>query len=213
MATGFEFFERDLKVATAGMDDEAINRAVAAFARQEVARVISAGIASPQYDRFVNGAQGVPEEAFRAPGAIVYEFLNWPLVINAAIEELQKRSPRKSGRFASSFIVIVNGRAVAADFSKISPDAEVIITNAQPYVRKAEVGKLGIPEQRLFKGTARVLAGRFTGVFTFESRFLDIRAGLHPLIPYRLKGRGGRDRVSRRSGAISYPSIIINSVA
>lgn len=213
MATGFEFFERDLKIATAGMDDDAINRAVAAFARQEVARVIAEGIASPDYQRFVNGVPDVPEEAYRAPGAILYEFLNWRLVIEAAIDELEKRSPRKTGLFASSFIVIAGGRTIVTDYSKIRPDAEIIITNTQPTVRKAEVGRLGIPEQRLFKGTARILQGRFGQAFTFEAKFLNVPAGIHPSMPYRLKGRGSRDRVSRRSGVLSYPSIIINPVA
>ncbi len=71
MATGFEFFERDLAVATAGLSPEMINRAVADFARQEVRRVIAEGIAAAKYDRYVNGVAGAPEEAYRAPGAIV----------------------------------------------------------------------------------------------------------------------------------------------
>lgn len=206
---GFQFFERDLKLATAGMEPEAIDKALAAFSRQEVKRVIAEGIASPNYDRYVNGVHDAPEEAVKAPGPIVYEFVNWPLIINAALAELQKRSPRRSGRFASSFIVIVGGRAVATDFSKIRPDAEVIITNFMPTVRKAEVGYLGIPEQRLFQGAARIMASRYRGVYSFEARFLNIRAGLHAQIPYRLK------RSTRRYAAgspIAYPSILINVV-
>lgn len=211
---GFQFFERDLKLATAGMEPAAIDKALAAFAKQEVKRVITEGIASPNYERYVNGVHDAPEEAVKAPGPIVYEFVNWPLVINAALEELKKRGPRsKSGRFASSYIVIVGGRAIATDFSKLRPDAEIIITNAQPYVRKAEVGFLGIPAQRLFYGTARAMGSRFRGVFTFESKFLDIRAGLHHLIPYRLKSRRSNDRISRKSGVLSYPAIIINPVS
>ncbi|MES0168244.1 hypothetical protein NKJ87_20015 [Mesorhizobium sp. M0027] len=196
------------------MEPEAINKALAAFAKQEVNRVIGEGIASPNYERYVNGVHNAPEETVKAPGPIVYEFVNWPLVIDAAIEELQKRGPRaKSGRFASSYIVIASGRAVVTDYSKIRSDAEIIITNAQPYVRKAEVGFLGIPAQRLFYGTARVMGSRFRGAFTFQSKFLDIRAGLHHLIPYRLKARRSNDRISRKAGVLSYPAIIINPVS
>lgn len=214
MATGFEFFERDLKVATASLEPEAINKAVALFAKKEVARVIAEGIASPTYERFVNGRQGAVEESYQAPGAIVYEFTNWPIVIAAALAELKKRGPRpRSGRFDSSYIVIAGGRAVVTDFTKIRAETEVIITNFQPYVRKAEVGRLGIPELRLFRGTARALASRFRGAFTFESRFLDVRSGLHPAMPYHLKARRSRDRISRKSGVLSYPSIIINPVS
>ncbi|MER8560181.1 hypothetical protein [Mesorhizobium sp. M0578] len=227
---GFQFFERDLKLATAGMEPEAINNALAAFAKQELKRVIGEGIASSNYERYVNGVRDAPEEAVQAPGPIVYEFVNWPLVINAALVELQKRSPRKSGRFASSFIVIVARRIVVTDFTKLRSDAEIIITNFQPYVRKAEVGMLGIPELRLFKGTSRVLTSRFAGAFTFESKFLNVPGGIHAGMPYRLKGdgkirmavqnrrsiafRSGRDTLKSKAGQqLTYPSIIINPVS
>lgn len=212
MATGFEFFERDLRVATAGLEPDEINRQVAALAKAELARVIADGIATPNYTRIVNGVADIAEESYRAPGAIVYEFTNWDLVIKAALEELQKRSPRKSGRFASSFIVIVGGRTVVTDFTRIRPDAEIIITNFQPYVRKAEVGMLGVAERVLFAGTARAMANRFRGAFTFTSKFLDVPAGIHSGMPYRLKGHGSHDHISRKSGVLSYPSIIINPV-
>ena len=212
MATGFEFFERDLRVATAGMEPEAINQAVAAFAKREVRRLIAEGAASPRYERYVNGIHGAPEETYRAPGSIVYEFTNWPLVVNAALAELRKRGPRpKSGRFNESYVVIVGGRVPVADFSKIRSDAEVIILNATPYNRKAETGLLGIPRGRLFHGTARLLARRFNGAFTFTSKFLDVPAGINPMMPYRLKI--GQGRKGREAGSpITYPAIIINPV-
>lgn len=205
---GLEFFDRELRLATAGLEPAAINKALARFARAELAKAIGAG-ASPEYDRFVNGVPDAPEESVKVPGVIVYEFVNWPLVIKAALAELVKRSPRRSGRFASSFIVIAAGRAVATDYSKIKPGSEIIITNFSPAVRKAEVGLLGIPANRLFAGTARVMTTRFRDSFRFEAKFLDIRAGIHPAIPYRLK------RGSRRSPAgrpIAYPSIVINVI-
>jgi len=211
MATGFEFFARDLKVATVGLEPEAINKAVAAFAKQEVRRVIAEGIASPQYDRYVNGVPDALEETYTAPGAIVYEFVNWPLVINAVIAEMQKRAPRRSGRFASSFIVIAGGHVVT-DFTTISGGQEVIVINAQPYVRKAEGGRLGIPRRRLFDGTKNVMARRFSGAFKFETRWLNISGGVHPLIPYILK-RSALGRKDRQAGQpITYPAIVVNAL-
>jgi hypothetical protein len=232
MATGFEFFERDLRVATAGMEPEEINKAVAAFARQEVRRVIAEGIASPEYERYVNGVPGAPEEAYKAPGSIVYEFTNWPLVIQSALAELQKRSPRRSGRFAGSFIVIVGGRIVT-EYRSIPAAAEVIIVNFQPYTRKAETGLLKQPKRYVFDGTKRVLNSRFNGVFKAETRFLNIGSGVHPEIPYILKGRvkvraaaqnnrssafrAGRSTLSSRKEtaagqALTYPAIVINAL-
>lgn len=207
MATGFEGFDRQITLATAGLEPAAINSMLAKFARQELGKAIAAG-ASKQYDKFVNGREGAPEESVRAPGPIVYEFVNWPLIINAALAELQKRGPRaKSGLFSRSYVVIVGGRVAVTDFSKIRPDAEVIILNTAPYTRKAEVGKLGIAAQRLFKGTSRVMNTRFKGAFTFESKFVNVPAGINPRAPYTIK----RGKLAGQH--LTYPAILINAVA
>ena len=208
MATGFEGFDRQIAFATDGIAPENIAKELAKFARAELAKAIAAG-ASPNYDRYVNGRPGAPEESVTMPGSILYVFSNWPLVINAALAELQKRSPRRSGRFASSFIVIANQR-LTADYSSIPAAAEVIITNAMPYVRKAEVGLLGIPRRRLFDGTKNAMSRRFRDVFRFETRFMDIKAGVHASIPYILKGSQGRRKDRQAGMPISYPSIVIN---
>lgn len=206
---GFEAFDRELRIATAGLSREAISKELARFARAELAKAISAG-ASPQYEIFVNGRPGLVEENVIAPGPIVYEFTNWPLLINATLAELKARAPRASGRLASSFIVIVGGKQLV-DFSGIPADAEIIITNFQPYVRKAEAGLLKIPRRRLFDGTKNAMARRFRDAFKFETRFLDIKPGVHSMIPYVLKG-GGRRRDRRAGQPLNYPAIIINAL-
>lgn len=229
---GFQFFERGLKLATAGMEPEAIEKALAAFAKQELKRVIGEGIASPTYERYVNGVHNAPEEAVKAPGPIVYEFVNWPLIVTTVLAELQKRSPRRSGRFASSFIVIAGG-AVVSNFSAIPAAAEVIITNFQPYIRKVEGGLSGVKRRRVFDGTKSSMAYRYRDSFSFETRFLNIGGGVHPAMPYILKGgtplraaaqnnrssafRAGRATLSRRKDReagmpITYPSIVINAL-
>ncbi|CAH2399228.1 hypothetical protein [Mesorhizobium ventifaucium] len=232
MMAGFQFFERDLKLATAGMEPDAIDKALAAFAKQELKRVIGEGIASPTYERYVNGVHNAPEEAVKAPGPIVYEFVNWPLIVTTVLAELQKRSPRRSGRFASSFIVIAGG-AIVSDFSAIPAAAEVIITNFQPYIRKVEGGLSGVKRRRVFDGTKSSMAYRYRDSFSFETRFLNIGGGVHPAMPYILKGgaplraavqsnrssafRAGRATLARRKDReagmpITYPSIIINAL-
>ncbi|MFU0504012.1 hypothetical protein [Pseudaminobacter sp. NGMCC 1.201702] len=206
---GFETFDREIRVATEGLSQEAVSRELARFARAELAKALAGG-ASPQYDRYVNGRLGAPEESVIAPGPILYVFSNWPLVINAALAELQKRAPRRSGRFALSFIVLVGGQIVS-EFSAIPSEAEVIITNFQPYVRKAEGGRLGIPRRRLFDGTKNAMARRFREVFRFETRFLDIKGGVHPMIPYHLKRSQGRRKDRQAGMPITYPAIVINA--
>lgn len=209
MASKMQFFERDLKLATAGLEPGAINAALAAFAKREVRRVISSGQASTTYERYVNGNVGAAEETVKAPGPIVYQFVNWPLLIRAAISELKTRVPVKSGRYANGFMVIAN-QAVVRDYAAIPVNAEVIIINARPYTRKMESGANG-PGKRHFEATKNALASRFRGVFDVDFRYLSVAGGLQNGVPYILK-RGGRRKDRQAGMPITYPALIINAV-
>jgi hypothetical protein len=234
--TTFEAFDRELRLATADLEPEAINAALAQFAKKSLAEVISAGRASSRYERYVNGRQGAPEEAVEAPGPIVYEFSFWEPIITFAIDEITRRSPKKSGRFARSFVVLANQKPVT-DYASISPEAEVIITNVQPYIRKVEAGVVGGQKRFfVFDGTKRALArqfgndsGRNAAAFRFDTKWLDIPGGILPGVPYILKGEHGRrltawranpksgPRIRRRKELeagipITYPAIVINQV-
>jgi hypothetical protein len=221
----FETFERDLRLATAGMRPPEINKRLAAFARDQLAVAIAAGEGSANYDRFVNGREGAPEESVQVPSVILYAFNWWDDVIAAAFEELEKRSPRKTGRYARSFIAISNG-AVITDYSSLPGTAEVIVTNAQPYIRRIEA------RERVFAAARLALARRFGNAYRVEIRFLSIAAGVHPAIPYILKGAYAARRNARIANPanfagqsiprrkdqepgqpITYPALIINALA
>ncbi|ARM12130.1 MULTISPECIES: hypothetical protein [Rhizobium] len=211
-----DFFDRELKLATADLEPAAINALLANFARDSVREVISSGRASETYERYVNGRQGALEDTVQAPGPIIYEFSLWEPIITFALDELRRRSPVRSGRFRSSFIVLANQRAVT-DYDTIGPDAEVIITNFQPYVRKAENGLLGVKRYSIFDGAKRALASRFgnegrnAAAYVFETRWLDVQAGVHAGMPYVLKRQGRRK--DRQAGIpITYPAVVINQV-
>lgn len=222
----FETFERDLRLATAGLQPAEINKKLAAFARSELAAVIASGEGSKNYDRFVNGREGAPEESVQTPGPILYTFNWWVDIINAAFEELERRSPRKSGRYAGSFIAISNGRVIT-DYAGLPGSAEVIITNFQPYVRKIEAR-----DKKVFAGAKLALSRRFGNSYRVEIRFVSISAGVHPSIPYILKGEYARLRNARIANPgrfpgqsfprrkdqepgqpITYPALIINALA
>ena len=208
----FETFERDIKVATAGLEPRAINAALAAFARKELASVIASGQASTNYERFVNGVRGAPESAVQAPGPILYEFVNWPLLIRAALDALVAASPKRSGRYAGGFMVLAGGRPVR-EFSEIPTNAEVIIFNVRPYTRKIEVGamKMSVPP-RHFDRARGVVSRRFGRAFRFETRFVNIGGGLHPDVLYRLKRTRGRRKDRQAGSVLTYPALVINPV-
>jgi len=238
----FETFDRDIRLATAGLSDDDISREVAIFARTSVAELIRTGEASSNYARFVNGQEGAPEEAFdvrsRAmPGPILYEFSWWQEVITDGLAELVKRSPRRSGRYAQSFVVLANQQPVTS-YHDIPGNAEVIIFNAQPYTRKIEVGAMTMSvAPHHFDSANAALRRKYgaQGPFSIMTRFLTIRPGVDPRVPYVLKGQyAGRynaQRAAIRAGAsissanrlarrkdrdvgqpISYPALVINLV-
>lgn len=222
----FETFERDLRLATAGLQPAEIDKKLAAFARSELAAVIASGEGSKNYDRFVNGRQGAAEESVKAPGPILYVFNWWVDILNAAFEELGKRAPRRSGRYSGSFIVISKGKLVT-DYASLAGDAEAIVTNFQPYVRKIEAR-----DKKVFAGARLALSRRFGNSYRVETRFVSISAGVHPSIPYILKGEYARLRAARIANPaqfpgqsfprrkdqepgqpITYPALIINALA
>lgn len=211
---GLDAFNRELVLATKGLEIGEINKALAAFAKKSVAEVVAAG-SGPRYERYVNGRHGAAEETVQAPGPIVYEFSMWEPVITFALDELRKRSPIKSGRFRNSFIVLANQKPVT-NYDEIGPDEEVIILNFQPYTRKAEAGLLGPARRYIFDGTKRALArtfgnsGRNAAAFRFETRWLDVKSGVHAGMPYILKGSQGKRKDRQAGMPITYPAIIIN---
>ncbi|UDF29386.1 UNVERIFIED_ORG: hypothetical protein LHK14_18010 [Roseateles sp. XES5] len=215
MAT-FESFEQEIQMATIGISPEAINRALANFARSELRKAQAVG-ASRTYQLFVNGRPASSEDEVMAPGPIVYQFSLWGEIINFAIAELQRRSPVRTGRFRNSFIVLVDGQLVQAT-RDVPAMSEIIITNFQPYIRKAEAGLLGTKRFAIFDGTKRALArkfgneGRRDAGYLFETKWLNIAAGVHPEIPYILKHSQGRRKDRQAGMPISYPAVVMSMV-
>lgn len=210
MPSKFGFIERELKLATADLSPERISKELAKFAKQSLAEVIRSGQGSPQYDRYVDGRKGAPEESVRHDGVIRYEFVHWPRVIEIALEELRKRVPRKTGRYAGSFVVLANQKVVV-DYTSIPADAEVVIINAQPYTRKMEVGanKTG---KKHFDRSELAFNRRFSGAFVARTMFLNVSSGLVPGVPYHLKRSQGRRKDRQAGMPVTYPALVINAV-
>lgn len=212
MAGGnYDEFERNLIFMTDELLSPAkYGQAMARYAKQELRRAIAAG-ASPHYEVYVGGVKGRAEASVRPPEAIVYEFINWPIVIKAGLEELRKRAPRRSGTYAASFLVLANQKPVMeGEYGKIPVDAEVIIFNVQPYTRRIEVGANRSKGKRHFDLSKIAINRRFRGAFRAETRFLAISGGVHPLVPYILKNSQGRRKDRQAGSAITYPAMVIN---
>jgi len=176
-----------LQRATADVLPPGAERKFAAYARRCLAQSIASGFGTEQYDKYVNGRFNVAEEQVKLPGRITYIFHGWTNVIPAALAELRRRVPRgKTGRYQSSFLVIVN-RRVVTNYASIPVNSEVIILNAQPYTRKMEVGANGSGEGH-FARASYAFDNKFSGAFESEVAFLKVTSGIDARIPYILKG-------------------------
>lgn len=198
-------FERELRLATAGLAPDAIAPLLAQFAREQLAEAQRNGEAPLSFERYVNGRAGVSEDAVIPPGPIVYEFSWLQEIAEYALAFAEARSPVLSGRYKASWFALVNGSRVT-DFSSIPSDAELIITNDQPYARKVDVGamKMRVPPG-IIEDMRQAVMRRFGNVITAERRFINLEGG------YILKGQGGkRGRRAARAGAeMTYPALVV----
>lgn len=209
----FETFDQDIRLVTKDIEPEAISGELAKLARASLAEAIASGAGSPLYEKFVNGRAGAEEEAVVAPGPIDYEFSWWPEVIDFAIEYLQRRSPHRSGRFMSSWFVIVDNTRIA-DWSDIPIGATVYIANDLPYARKVEVGHMQMSVPHGVAEAGRLAVRRFYGqLIDVRRRMIDLPGG------YVLKGvfrRGYRPDARRvlrpdvtAGQRVSYPALVM----
>ncbi|UFX42070.1 hypothetical protein HAP47_0022685 [Bradyrhizobium sp. 41S5] len=206
-------FERDLKLATAGMAPENIAKELAAFARQELAAVIQSGEGSERYDRYVNGNLGAAEETVVPPGPILYVFHWWREIVEFALQTAVERSPEKSGRYKRDWFIMTPG-GVVKSFDEIPINSTVILTNNQPYSRKIDVGhmRMSVPPG-VVEDVRKAVMARFGNFVTAKRTMITLPGG------YILKGhfrRGYRPfartklRKDTMAGAqMTYPALVL----
>jgi hypothetical protein len=214
MVSRLKFSAQDLQVATRGLAPDAIAAELAKFAKEELAAVIGSGEGSPLYDRFVNGREGAPEDSVIPPGPIVYQFSWWPEIIAFALETLVKRSPERSGRFKKSWFAMVNGEPVT-DFDSIPIDAQVTITNDQPYARKIEVGHMTMSVPPGVAEDARQIVQRVYGALIKVQKTMITLPGGYILKGVFTKGvrqfaRKGLQKDTQAGQPVTYPALVLN---
>lgn len=196
-------FERDLKVATAGLEPEAISKLLAKTAREALASAQTAGEFPRIFTRSVNNRLGAAEETVVPPGPIVYSAIWWPEVLTYGVAFAQARSPVKSGRYRRSWFVMSNG-SEARDYDDVPPNAEVIITNDQPYSRKIEVGhqKVSVPPG-IVEDLVSALRRKFGDLLNVRRTFINLQGA------YRLRSSSGH--AARQTGrTITYPAAVLS---
>jgi hypothetical protein len=178
-------FERELRVATAGLDPAAIAALLARTAEEALAEAIGSGQASPAYTRYVNGRADIAEEQVKPPGPILYVFEYGAEIARFALDWARAASPVHSGAYRNSWFAMVGGVQVNPDApSAIPPGAAITITNDQPYARKIEVGHMvmSVPP-RIVERLKTAVMGRYGNFVSARTSQIRLEGG------YILKGR------------------------
>lgn len=182
--------------------------------------------AVPTFEAYAN-TPGKPVESVVIPGPIVYRYRHIGDIITFALDALVRASPIRSGRYADSHTVFVNGTQHNGKV-KIGPRDSVMIANPVPYARRLEIGKtqsgrdfvLQVPNRIYERVAKRVLVPKYRNVAKITFGYVSISGA------YKTKGklsthygtgkaaglRGGgtmRKRNQKAGKAIMAPAIFI----
>jgi hypothetical protein len=214
MVSRIKFSAEDIRLATKSIEPEAIAAELADFARTELAGSISSGEGSKLYQRFVNGREGAAEETVVPPGPIVYQFSWWPEIITFALEALVARSPEKSGRYKRSwFAMLAETRLVS--FDDLPINAEVTLTNDQPYSRKIETGHMQMSVPHGVVEDVRQMVQRQYGALIMAQKKMILLQGGYILKGHFTKGirQFSRKKLQRDTQAgqpVTYPALVLS---
>jgi len=135
---------------------EAARLVAVEVAKREHGRVMTTEPRPRSFQRYVDGREGVPEEALQLGGVIVYDYPRIDLVVEYAVAVLIERSPfgrPEGGHYRDEHRVFLNGSEVA-NATAWRPGDTVEIINQMPYARRIEVGAM----KMLVPGTDHVYA-------------------------------------------------------
>jgi hypothetical protein len=133
----------------------------------------------PQWEAYANTRGNTNLNSVILPGPIVYLYHYTTEVIEQALTLLQRLSPVRSGLYAKSHTIYVNGSPVGRAPKVLTE--EVIISNPVPYARKIEVGKtrsgrsfvIQVPP-RIYERAAKALRSRYRQVAKIEYTFANV---------------------------------------
>lgn len=168
ISTRVESINRDIELLMAdGLSDAGRSATLAAFAEEEIeaaaiANRLAMG-AETGKQVTVDGKIGAPLTTVRPDGIIAAEFNLLGDLIDWIGAQLVLASPRRSGRYAASHVMFVDGQQSALD-AEVSGAREVAFVNVQPYARKIERGLSSQAPDGVYQSVAAVAARRFGNV-------------------------------------------------
>lgn len=165
--TRVEPIDRDIAVMLSDLSTKGQSAALAQFGRESIdeARRTNRKIIGrdPRYTVAVDGRQNATLESVRPDGVIFAEFELFDEVLAWIGDQLERHSPRKSGRYAKSHTIFADGIEIAIG-GKIPDAAEYVFINVQPYARKIERGQSSQAPDGVYQVVATLARRRFGNI-------------------------------------------------
>lgn len=195
----------DLLVSGA-LSPQAIVTAFANEARRRRDEVIRSGEGSSTFQTFVDGREGAREETVKIGGTVLYRFNHLGVAAAYAYAFAVARSPSRSGRFRSSWVVAVNGQPLVGDIEQIPNEAVVTLVNIQPYSRKIDTGGQRIYVKGSITEDIRQATRRRFPAVDVERSFVQLSSRLARrgvIVPYLVRSRGNAE--------MTYPAVVLTT--
>lgn len=171
------------------------------------------GIAPTATD-FVDGVRGAPYQRVKPDGVIRIQYGYAREVALQALKLLTLRAPVLTGEYLKSFVILVDGSAVAGPFAIPATFDECLIIATAPYARRLEIGKKrdGTPfvvrkDPHIVEEIAMVLKIAYKDLARVSYTYRELEGGYALAHSYPLPQ--GKYKGKRRGDPMRYPAIRI----
>lgn len=219
-AASLQGFRQTVTVSWPAHQDANAKRHLVKVARDGHARIMADAKSrgsDPQWEAYANQPGNTNLESVVLPGPIVFKYRYLGEIIKEALTALQKASPVRSGLYAKSHIVLVNGVAVD-NVPKVLKSGDVVtITNPVPYARRLEIGKteagrdfvIQVPNRIYERVAKKMLNPKYRKVAKITFAYVALADS------YATKGggRGSAHKSRRKAGSkVMAPALIIEAL-
>lgn len=182
-SVALQSFRRTITVEWPKHQQQGAKALLLRVARQGHARIMADATARagypPQWQAYANRPGNADLRSVILPGPIVYHYRYFSEIAEVALTALQRLSPVRSGLYAKSHTIYVNGAPVGRAPRMLTE--EIVISNPVPYARKLEIGKtksgrafvIQVPN-RIYERVASALRSRYGKVAKVRFAYIKI---------------------------------------
>jgi hypothetical protein len=223
-AAALQSFRRTVEIAWPKHREVEGRKVLVQVARQGHAKIMMdyrAMGAEPNWEAYANTPGQTNLDAVILPGPIVYRYRLLSDITEVALTALQKASPVRSGLYAKSHTIFINGQQVGRAPRILKRGDQIMISNPVPYARRLEIGKttsgrdflISVPN-RIYETVAkRVLIPKYRNMAKITFGYANIPPAwvIKGKLPSHYIAKGGARRMRRQSvgSTVNAPAIFI----